>query len=133
MEESVREYQCNGCVSDSNRSDCFRQNHTDLSCVNHTPGTMIPGIGTVFLGMPTGFNRLGEAQNVPIRIFGQFQPDEYDLYNIPVWKYLDANGNTLVRGISPRINNVWIHIYLEDCRDKIDCLEITKEDIESMD
>ena len=41
--------------------------------------------------------------------------------------------NTLVRGLSPRINKPFLDIYLKDVRDKINCFEIFKEDIESMD
>lgn len=57
----------------------------------------------------------------------------YDKFNIPVWKHLNSNGHTIVRGIMPRINEIFIHIYLEDCIKKIDCLEITADDINEMD
>ena len=40
---------------------------------------------------------------------------------------------TLVRGFIPRRNEPFLHIFLENCLDKIDCLEITNEDIEDMD
>jgi hypothetical protein len=33
----------------------------------------------------------------------------------------------------PRKNEPFLHIYLENCLDKIDCLEITEEDINQMD
>jgi hypothetical protein len=49
----------------------------------------------------------------------------YDNFNIPVWKYLDEHGNTLVRGLKPRINTPFLHVFLWDARDEIQCLELT--------
>jgi hypothetical protein len=91
--------------------------------------------------MPTGFNRLGKMQGKPeylkINIFESYAHLNsiwgYDKFNIPCWKYCDEDGNTIVRGLCPRRNEPFLHVILEDCRDKINCLEITKEDIERMD
>jgi len=57
----------------------------------------------------------------------------YDNFNVPCWKHLDKHGNTLVRGLKPRLNMPFLHIYLGDVRDQVECLEITKEDIDNMD
>jgi hypothetical protein len=103
-------------------------------------------IGAVFLGMPNGFSRLGSFDSMCLSIFPSFEAfekdystpaihgpsDGYNMWNVPVWKFLDEHGNTIVRGISPRINKPFLHVILENCLDKIDCLEITKEVQEKM-
>ena len=66
-------------------------------------------------------------------IFYEDNENYYDMFNIPVWKYLDEHGNTLVRGIMPRRNEPFLHIYIGNCIDKINCLEITKQNIDEMD
>ena len=83
--------------------------------------------------MPKGFNRLGHQENLKLIVFDCFDENNYNMFNIPVWKYLDEHGNTLVRGIMPRRNEPFLHIYIGNCIDKINCLEITKDDIDKMD
>lgn len=140
VKEAVEEYQCPGCNLGSDIS-CYKNKDGkgsggDFSCSKHAAGTMGAGMGLLFLGLPRGFNRLGPTGHEAkiLYIFREFsQGWEYDKFNIPVWKYLDEHGNTLVRGLSPRTSQVWIHIYLENCIDKIDCLEITIKDLDEMD
>ena len=57
----------------------------------------------------------------------------YNKYNTAVWKHLNKEGHTLVRGLSPRTSKPFIHVFLEDCADDIDCLELFSEDLEGMD
>ena len=133
LEAAIQNYQCSGCVNGP-YPDCFVVGQ-DHACVRHIPGTMMmPHIGCVFLGLPNGFNRLGKCEDMKINIFKSLDGGwDYNKFNVPVWKRLDEHGNTLVRGISPRINKPWIHIFLEDVMDQVDCIEITREDIDSMD
>jgi len=91
-------------------------------------------MGLFFLGLPAGFNRLGIAEDTRIHIYEKFEDGwGYDKYNVPVWKYLDENNNTIVRGICPRNNYPWIHIFLENCVEKIECIEITNDEMNEMD
>jgi len=85
--------------------------------------------------MPKGFNRLGQIAELKPFIFDTFENSKwkYDMWNIPVWKYLNKDGHTMVRGLMPRRNEPFVHIYLENCIDKINCLEITQSDVDSMD
>ena len=83
--------------------------------------------------MPKGFNRLGNNENIKIYIFENIENEQYDKFNVPVWKHLNKAGHTIVRGIQPRLNYSFIHIFLEDCLDKIDCINITDDDILNMD
>jgi hypothetical protein len=138
--EAVKEYQCSGCV-DGPALECFKASteKEEWQCVAHVPGTMIGspyGISTVFLGLPKGFDKLGPLppKDMKIHIFKTLAEGwGYNMFNVPVWKYKNAAGHTLVRGLRPRTNHPFIHIFLEDCRDKIACLELTDEDRNAMD
>jgi hypothetical protein len=154
-EEAIQEYQCPGCVSGPYPECRTKQNLGGVSCGSHCPGTMVSGIGTIFLGMERGFNRLGrvEPKQLPLLIFEnekQFEQDwrstsidgidgveipisMYSKMNVPCWKYLDKHGNTIVRGMSPRKNAPFIHIHLWDARWRIQCVEITDDLIKQMD
>lgn len=135
IKNAIKEYQCPGCMVGSNIK-CFKNNEMGgFGCGDHHAGTMSPGIGSFFLGMPNGFNRVGSYADLKPNIYETFESSEwkYDKWNIPVWKHLNKDDHTLVRGISPRTNIPFLHIFLEDCIDKIDCLEITEEDINYMD
>lgn len=132
---AIEEYQCSGCISGSNIS-CFQENSTGgIGCGKHFSGTRISGVGKILLGMPNGFNRLGKEEDLKPNIYPTYEDCDwqFDMWNVPVWKHLDKNGNTLVRGIMPRRNEPFIHIFLENCLDKINCLEITQEQIDAMD
>ena len=136
VEEAIQEYQCPGCTNGP-YPECFKDDKTGgLQCESHCCGTIVSnGIGSIFLGMPKGFDRKGACQHTKIWIFESFDKSTwpYDKFNVPIWKHLDKHGNTLVRGICPRLNDPWIHIFLEDCKNKIECIEITTEDISEMD
>ncbi|MBL3529638.1 MAG: hypothetical protein JMN27_18295 [gamma proteobacterium endosymbiont of Lamellibrachia anaximandri] len=129
----IEEYQCPGCVCGSD-TECYEKGETE-ECKKHVAGTMImPVVGKVFLGMPTGFNRIGPVEKMQMFVFKEFVDGwGYDKFNVPVWKRLDKNGNTLVRGMNPRINFPFLHVFIGNHLDKIDCLEITDVDIEGMD
>jgi len=132
FDKAVQEYQCCGCMCEG-YPKCYKRTDTkDFSCEKHIIGTMTNYCGKILLGLPKGFNRTGKE--LEISIFKTFKEGwGFTKFNVPVWKYLDTNGNTLVRGIKPRINIPFLHIYLEDCLDKIECIEIMNNDIENMD
>jgi len=132
---AVEEYQFSGCISGYN-VECFvKSEFGGIGCGKHLAGTFLTGVGKILLGMPKGFNRLGESTNLRPEIYNLFDESDwkYNMWNIPCWKFKDEFGNTIVRGLMPRRNEPFIHIYLEDCLDKIDCLEITQEDVNGMD
>lgn len=134
IKNAIEEYQCSGCIAGSDIS-CFTENEYGIGCGDHFAGTLILGVGKIFLGMPKGFNRLGVHEKLIPNIYETFESFDwtYDMWNIPVWKYVNKEGHTFIRGLIPRRNETFIHIFLEDCRDKIDCLEITQEDVDFMD
>lgn len=128
----VKEYQCTGCVNDGDK--CFKKSSWSIACDAHCSGTIIPGKGRIFLGLLVGFNRLGPWNDMKIRIFEKFSDySGFDMFNIPVWRYLNRNKHTVIRGLIPRRNEPFLYVFLEDCIDKIDCLEIFDRDIENMD
>jgi len=133
-EEAVKEYQCSGCVGGP-FPDCYKTElQYGVTCRGHVPGTGVSYIGRIFLGMPTGFNRLGRAEHTELQIFESIEEEiRFDKFNVPVWKHLDKYGNTLVRGYRPRINDPFVVVILGNHLDEIDCLEITEADMEKMD
>ena len=139
-EEAVREYQCSGCMSGP-YPDCYRtEPGYSVSCREHFAGTGVIPIGKIFPGMPTGFNRLGPYGEMRVIIHEEWVDDftamdaiEFTKWNVPVWKHLDKYGNTLVRGLRPRLNEPFLVVILGDHLDKIDCYEVTEEDIQYMD
>lgn len=138
LKKAVEEYQCPGCVTGSDIS-CYENASTvGSACSSHCAGTRItPYLGRIFLGMPKGFNRLGESDTASIIIFNDAAHQRndflYDKLNVPVWKYKNSNGDVFVRGLIPRLNNPFLHIIIGGNIDSIDCLEITQKDIEGMD
>lgn len=138
--DAIKLYQEPGSVGDFDENN-FLQNGTGVEWSDHVAGSFIvPNVGLIYLGMPTGFNRFGrlDIKNFKLSIFTDWEQlnqcfKGYDQYNVPCWKYLNENGHTLVRGLSPRINHPFLHIILENCIDKINCLEIKEQDIKEMD
>ena len=134
--EAIKTYQVPGSIGfDENN---FEQSGVGLEWSGHVAAIWQTNVGLLFLGMPKGFNRAGFLENnMKICIFYNMQHHDsvwpYDKYNIPCWKYLDEHGNTIVRGLQPRLNNPFLHVILGDVRDKINCLEITNTDLDSMD
>jgi hypothetical protein len=135
IKQAIEEYQCSGCVCGYN-TECFESNEIGgCGCGKHHAGTIVSFIGNIFLGMPKGFNRLGEYTKLQPTIYETFESSEwkYNMWNIPVWKHLTKDNHTMVRGIMPRKNEPFLHVFLENCLDKINCLEITQADVNGMD
>lgn len=131
-EEAVQEYQCPGCVNGP-YPVCFKEDSVGIGCSSHCAGTSI-GTRRLFLGMPRGFCYVGPWRDMPLNIFDTIPKGwEYNKFNIPAWKHLDTNGNTLVRGLCPRINKPFLHVILGDQLSAINCIEITAIDIDGMD
>jgi hypothetical protein len=132
--EAIEEYQCSGCVVGGDTSCYEPSENGGVGCSKHHAGTF-SATGNFYLGLPKGFCRLGEFRKMKPNIFKTFESSswDYDKWNIPAWKYRSENGHVLVRGLMPRINEPFLHIFLEDCMDKINCLEITQKDIDEMD
>jgi len=128
----IEEYQCPGCFFGSNVECGSYMNGIELECGSHQPAThVMPVIGTIYLGLPKGFNRTGYCGKMELVIY-ESKP-KYDFLNIPVWKYFDQNGNTIVRGICPRITKPFLHIYIGNHIKEIDCIEITQEHLDKID
>lgn len=146
IERAINEYQCPGCsVGPYLKNGCnsYKKRPWGESCDSHSPGTTMGLSIKFFLGMPVGFNRtgvgMGDEARLKLDIFESFDTvwdkdgEPYDHFNIPVWKHLNKEGHTLVRGLSPRNNTPFLHVILEDCMDRIDCFEVTEQLISEMD
>lgn len=135
--EAIERYQVPGCVNDYSE-DNIVQDGVGVEWSEHVAGTSVTsprGLERIYLGMPNGFFRLGKAET-PINIFSTWEQKEekwkYDFLNVPCWKYLDKHGNTIVRGLSPRINAPFLHVILGNHIEKIDCHEITEDNLLGM-
>jgi hypothetical protein len=136
VKEAITEYQCAGCSRGCGVDDCFVIGYDHDGCSNHKIGTHITnGVGKVALGMPKGFNRVADQDVNFIALHEKYSRDTLAtaMYNIPTWKHLDKHGNTHVRIATPRLNSGYVLIYLENCMDQFDCMEITPEMQEQMD
>lgn len=126
VEDSVKRYQCVGCIK-GDYPNCFSKAENSFSCKNHCSGTFLQFRGKVFLGMPNAFNIVGSS-NMKIDIYKTYKSyGGYDELNIPLWKYFD-DGVTIVKGFSPRINEPFLHVFLENCCDSIECRFISPEE-----
>lgn len=140
LKTAVKEYQCRGCAGGPALT-CYKKYEFGDGCSEHVAGTTIlPLPGKVWPGMPKGFNRLGPLgfsdNSTKIIIYENFETANrfYDKWNVPVWKYFDSKtGNTFIRGMHPRNNMPFVHVYLENVLDKIECFEVSQEMVEFMD
>lgn len=133
--KAIKTYQVPGDIGDFNSKEyCVQEG--GCGWADHHPATYVSNIGKIYLGMPKGFNRLGNINDMVLMIFENY--DQYIKfytlpYNVPCWKYLDEYGNTLIRGLMPRVNRPYICVVLGNIIEKINCIEITIKDIEEMD
>ena len=133
-EKAIREYQCSGCMSGP-FEECYKtETGYGVGCREHYAGTFMIPQGKLFLGMPKGFNRLGHYEDMKVEVWENYDVDaKYDKFNVPVWKHLDKHGNTLVRGLRPRLNEPFVSVFLGNHMDKIDCREISLDELKAMD
>ena len=132
VKEAIQMYQCPGCIY-ADATNCYERDKGQ-GCSAHI-AYCDKGDKLMFYlpGMPKGFNSIDCFNRTRIHIFQSLADGwEYNKFNIPLWKHRDDNGNVLVRGFSPLFNTAWIQIFLSDCLDDIDCIEITKADMEQM-
>ena len=141
MSKNVSNYQCSGCIKGSSTEDgCYKKkNDQDISCSSHHVGTLSLGQGKILLGMPKGFNQLGPWPEMKMSIFPNKEAflkewGGYNKLNLPVWKFKNEEGHVFVRGMSPRRNCPFLHVFLEDSiYEELNCQEILQEDLDNMD
>lgn len=141
MSKEISNYQCSGCmIGSSTEEGCYsKKSKEDISCKNHKAGTLTSHQGKIFLGMPKGFNQVGPWPDMTLGFFENKESflkewGGYNKLNIPVWKYKNKEGHVFVRGMSPRINMPFLHVFLNDeIFTDLTCQEITDKDLEGMD
>lgn len=137
--KAIEAYQCPGCVagSDTKCGACKPTGDGNgVGCGGHTAGTRMMGAGLMLLGMPKGFMRCGpEEHNCKPLIFEKMADALcFDFLNIPVWKWKNEEGHVFVRGLQPRRNTTFLHVYLSaEGYDTINCHELAAEEIEKID
>lgn len=115
----IEEFQCPGCVAGSDITcGAFKLNRTNgVCCTGHVPGTLIMGLDSILLGMPRGFNRVGDwrgeggykKDDCRIRLFTKGNKPEWNDLNVPIWAMVEK-GYLYVRTYSPRINKTFIDV-----------------------
>jgi hypothetical protein len=121
----ITEFQCAGCVNGSSPDDgCFIKEEVSLSCDNHIArNNVLPIIGTINLGLPIGFNRLGpidtSKQKNNIRLYDSMPKDHWDKFNIPVWA-MEKDGYLFVRTYLPRTNVTWVDVIKDGKINEVD-------------
>jgi hypothetical protein len=135
--EATEKYQCPGCTNGSDtQCGSYVASFRHEACVKHRPDTWVTNVGSIFLGLPNGFNRTGQYPDMQIEIHRSLDFDTetvFDRFNIPVWK-TKYQGDTLVRGLRPRLNEPFLVIIQGESHfDTINCMEISAEDIAKMD
>lgn len=119
----VEKFMCPGCTCGNSTSDCDRCNIisesmgdgvTGFTCSAWSAGTFsFPG-GNIALGLPKGFNKVGQSKGSPWYIRIMDKPLTYDVFNIAIWGIIQ-DGYVFIRSYSPRINvtNIDIFPYVE--------------------
>lgn len=143
----VKEHLCPGCVSDCSDDmklcKMFGNSVVGRTCRNWHAGTTCSGMGSIALGMPKGFNRLGQMQHTKraaaecadIMLIRLFTREEYDnffkskppskgfwdtplTFNIPTWALIQ-NGYLYVRTFAPRTAWQWIDVVKDGTLDLV--------------
>lgn len=116
QKEMIEEFQCPGCVAGMDvKCGAFKlQVDYGFTCLGNVPGTTkMPG-GTFALGLPKGFDKIGDARGKTtkepyIRLWGRGTKPEWDKLNVAVWG-LEKDGYLFVRTWSPRINKTYVDV-----------------------
>ena len=120
----ISDIQCPGCVggcAPAESCDEFEfSNEYGFKCKAHVAGTMIlPNVGSINLGLPTGFNRVGcafphgmrdEQRTDNIRLWESQNEMNLDKFNIPVWAMETEDGYLFVRTYLPRTNRTYVDV-----------------------
>ena len=115
----IEEFQCPGCVSGSDTATCksfkFKNDVYGFQCIAQCPGTRAMPGGLLALGLPRGFNKVGQAEatrtkDVYIRLWTKEDaPPKWDKLNVAVWA-MEEDGYLFVRTFSPRINKSYVDV-----------------------
>jgi hypothetical protein len=123
QKEMIQNFQCSGCMSGSDTNcGCFELREHDSNgsfyCHKQYAGTtFLPG-GKVYLGLPKGFNKVGDISNdvnnkrtTNIRLFenDSVVKQTYNFLNIPVWA-MQQDGYLFIRCYSPRVNISYVDV-----------------------
>lgn len=114
LKNIIEKIQCPGCVSGSDTTcGAYKKKDYSSACESHRAGTLILGSGSIYLGMPKGFNKVGSLPSHisnNIDIFEKINKDTFDIFNLPIWA-LEDDGLLFVRVFSPRVADNRIYVF----------------------
>ena len=113
----VEEFQCPGCVCGHEVSSCYKGKQGSFSCESHVAGTIMFPHGALYLGLPKGFNKVGQRgkdENNSVWLYESMEEHNRafgtgDNCNVAVWA-MEKDGYLFVRFYSPRINRARVHV-----------------------
>ena len=119
----ISDIQCPGCVggcAPAEQCEVFEfSDEYGFKCKAHVAGTMIlPSTGSVNLGLPKGFDRVGCAfpHGVPeenrtdnIRLWESQNEMKWDKFNVPVWA-METDDYLYVRTYLPRTYRTYVDV-----------------------
>jgi len=116
----IGEMQCPGCTcgcAPAAECESFKpSNDYGFKCEGHSSGTILSGVGYVYLGLPKGFNRVGAFRakgddktlnNIRLWIYPAIP--EWDFLNVPIWA-MEKDGFLYVKTYCPRINVNYVDV-----------------------
>ena len=112
--DMVKDFQCPGCVAGSD-TDCgsFLLKESEFGgfrCEGHVAGTRISMIGSIYLGLPKGFSRVGKDHSCcSIFLYEKEQFEYYNFCTLPVWA-MEKDGYLFVRCYMPRVNMAVVQV-----------------------
>lgn len=116
QKEMIEEFQCPGCVAGMDvKCGAFKLHaQYGFTCLGHVPGTVKMGGGSFCLGLPKGFDKVGDAREKItkepyIRLWGKGTKPDWDKLNVAVWAQ-EKEGYLYVRTFSPRINKTYVDV-----------------------
>jgi hypothetical protein len=122
QKEMIEKFQCFGCTCGSGvDEECFElqayEEQGIFFCKKHSAGTILGGVGKIYLGLPKGFDKVGALANslnlvkrpTNIRLFTEPSKCHYDYLNVPVWA-MEKDGYLFVRVFCPRVNETFVDV-----------------------
>lgn len=112
--EMIENFQCPGCVCGSNTKcgnfKVINGSFDGLRCDGHVAGTRMSMIGSIYLGLPKGFNRVGKSHDsCEIWLYENKQFEYYNFCTLPIWA-MEQDGYLFVRCYMPRVNMAVVQV-----------------------
>jgi len=114
--EMIKKFQCPGCSLDCSNIEIKESGKEMFRCESHSAGTILGGVGKIYLGMPKGFDKVGAIKNnldeettTNIRFHSEKDYSFFDKFNLPICAR-EVDGYLFIRTFCWRINRSYIDV-----------------------